>query len=97
MCWTEGLPGAGGPRSKWRTLSTGKVVMVVAGGLGAPSGPLQCATWQLASLGQVIWEGEKEEEKEGREAQTKENSGASPGIQWLRVLLLGRFNPWSGN
>ena len=39
----------------------------------------------------------REEEKEGREAQTKENSGASPGIQWLRVLLSGRFNPWSGN
>ena len=67
MCWTEGLPGAGGPRSKWRTLSTGKVVMVVAEGLGAPSGPLQCATWQLASLGQVIWEGEKEEEERDRD------------------------------
>ena len=67
MCWTEGLPGAGGPRSKWRTLSTGKVVMVVAGGLGAPSGPLQCATWPLASLGQVIWEGEKEEGERDRD------------------------------
>ena len=65
MCWTEGLPGAGGPRSRRWTLSPGKVVMVVAGGLGAPSGPLQGATWQLASLGQVICEGEKEEEEEG--------------------------------
>ena len=70
MCWTEGLPGAGGPRSRWWTLSPGKVVMVVAGGLGAPSGPLQGATWQLASLGQVICEGEKEEEEEGEEKET---------------------------
>lgn len=39
----------------------------------------------------------REEGKEGREAQTKENSGASLGIQWLRVHLSGRFDPWSGN
>ena len=36
LCWTEGLPGVGGPRSKWRTLSPGKAVIVIAGGLGAP-------------------------------------------------------------